>query len=96
MRSFELCDTEWLWILGDDDIPCPHAINNIFKEIDKHPECVFYNFACPTLRLENNLRKRHKTIVTKGVNEFIIKSDHFSSLQFMSLSVYRVAAFIQY
>lgn len=38
MRCFELCDTELLWILGDDDIPCPQAINNIFKEIDKHPE----------------------------------------------------------
>ena len=29
MRCFELCDTEWLWILGDDDIPCPDAIKKI-------------------------------------------------------------------
>jgi glycosyltransferase involved in cell wall biosynthesis len=96
MRCFELCDTEWLWILGDDDVPSPYAIQNIFEEMEEHSECVFYNFVCPALRVENKLQNRAKTIVTNGLAEFVNELDHFSSIQFMSLSVYRVDAFIPY
>ena len=32
MRCFENCQTKWLWVLGDDDLPSTSAINTIMKD----------------------------------------------------------------
>jgi len=89
VRCFEVCDTEWLWMLGDDDLPCPDAIAKIFRQLDSHPDCVFHNFVCPSLRKENRLFPRENAIETSGAEEFVRKLDHFSNIQFISLNVYR-------
>lgn len=96
MRCFELCDSEWVWTLGDDDIPCENAIKKILTTLEKYPDCIFYNFTCPALRLENKLSARKNDTITAGIQEFISQLDHFSSIQFMSLNVYHVDSFIKY
>jgi glycosyltransferase involved in cell wall biosynthesis len=94
MRCFELCETEWLWMLGDDDPPCHDAISTILSSINTNPDCDFHNFVCPTLRIENKLTPRISSHKTTGVEEFVFDLDHFSSIQFISLSVYRSPVFV--
>ena len=36
MRSFELADGVWLWLLSDDDEIRLNALSNILAEIDHH------------------------------------------------------------
>jgi hypothetical protein len=96
MRCFELCDTEWLWILGDDEAPCPDAIARIFRQLASYPDCIFHNFVCPTLRKENRLQPREHAVVTAGAEDFIRRLDHFSCVQFIPLNVYRAASFTPY
>lgn len=96
IRCFELCDTEWIWLLGDDDPPCSSAIIKIFRQLDAHPDCIFHNFVCPTLRKENRLLPRVKTKETTGISEFVFELDHFSSIQFISLNVYRIRCFVSH
>ena len=93
MRCFELCETEWLWVLGDDDPPCQDAISKIFRSFKTNPDCVLHNFVCPTLRIENRLSPRLNSCETTGVEQYIFDLDHFSSIQFMSLNVYRLSIF---
>jgi glycosyltransferase involved in cell wall biosynthesis len=35
MRCFEMCETTWLWVLGDDDFPSEKAIATILNDITK-------------------------------------------------------------
>lgn len=32
MRCFELCETDWLWVLGDDDKPADNAVETILRD----------------------------------------------------------------
>jgi glycosyltransferase involved in cell wall biosynthesis len=42
MRCFELCETSWLWVLGDDDDPSPDAVKTILQDVHIDPCFVFY------------------------------------------------------
>jgi glycosyltransferase involved in cell wall biosynthesis len=96
MRCFELCDTEWLWILGDDEIPCPDAIKKIFRQLNSHPDCIFHNFVSPTLRRENRIAMRDIATESVGSADFIRKLDHFSSIQYISLNIYKTLCFVKH
>lgn len=86
LRCFELCDTDWLWVLGDDDHVRPDAIATIFAHIAAHPECMVFNFAYDGLRPQ--------TILTKGLEELVEKLDRSADLPWMSSSVYRAGAML--
>lgn len=44
-RCFELCETEWMWLLGDDDLPKSEAIELIINKISGlDPGCCMVNF----------------------------------------------------
>src|SRR5207302_549928 len=49
MRCFELCETEWMWLLGDDDRPEPDAVSTILAHIRSQPAALFFNFVCSNL-----------------------------------------------
>jgi glycosyltransferase involved in cell wall biosynthesis len=86
LRCFELCETEWLWVLGDDDTVQPDAIQTIFRHIDAHPDATFFNFA-----VEHH-RQRRAVKVTKGLAEFVSNFDSFGNLIFISTNIYRAPA----
>ena len=48
LRCIELCTTEWLWILGDDDIPKKNAVELILSEIKTHSDFTFLNYSWPS------------------------------------------------
>ena len=85
-RCFELCRTPWLWTLSDDDRPRPDALERIWKYIEKTPDCVFFNFGV------DHHRPRSKTVVTRGVQEFVDSIDSLGNTVFISSGVYRADA----
>lgn len=82
-RCFELCETEWLWTLSDDDIVKPEAIEIIFEHISKHPDCIFFNFDV------EHSQTRSKTHLTRGQQEFVESIEFFGNAIFLSSGVYR-------
>ena len=47
MRCFEMCETSWLWVLGDDDAPSPDAVKIILQDI--HVEHCFAFYTVPEI-----------------------------------------------
>jgi len=43
-RIFELCDTCWLWIIGDDDYLAPGAISQVLDTIKNQTDCIYIKF----------------------------------------------------
>jgi glycosyltransferase involved in cell wall biosynthesis len=89
LRCFEMCETEYLWILGDDDEPLPNAVETVHKTLRNHPGALFYNFAC-------ELYPRQKEIVTRNLDEFIASIDSFSNLLFTSTSIFQRNALVDF
>lgn len=86
VRCFELCETEWVWVLGDDDDVEPDAIETILRHIVMHPECLLINFAYDHARPES--------FETRGLKEFVDKLDRSADVPWTSSSVYKATAII--
>lgn len=43
-RLFEYCDTQWLWVVGDDDDLVPDAVETVLNTIKENPDVIFINF----------------------------------------------------
>jgi hypothetical protein len=97
IKCFELCETEWLWILGDDDVVSEDAVTKVLTEIKKYPEATYINFCCKSFFFEKNPSKiRAEEVLTRGLDEFIDSIDHFQNINFISLGVYRHDALRKY
>lgn len=48
MRCFEMCETAWLWVLGDDDSPAPDAVEIILR--DTHINHCFAFYTVPRIK----------------------------------------------
>lgn len=87
LRSFEMCQTEWLWILSDDDTVRPDAIATILEYTDLYPDSLYFNFS-------SELYSRDDLFITKGSEEFIEKLDSFWNALFISTGVYKTSAIV--
>lgn len=87
-RCIELCESEWLWILGDDDVPNEHAIEVALRAIREAPEnCVYQNFATPGKHL------RYETYGTDpGLEHFLADMDNLGNCLLISSCLFRVSA----
>jgi glycosyltransferase involved in cell wall biosynthesis len=82
LRCLEYCETDYLWILGDDDIPRANAIQNILNTIRKNPDSCFINFS-------NDGVERSSSIKTKGINNFLSHGvDFLGQIIFISSCIY--------
>ena len=81
LRCVELCETEWLYCLGDDDFILEDALNIISETIDQNPDCLYINFS------RNEYFRKTKKI-SKGVTEFTQILDDWPTFLFMSSSVF--------
>lgn len=84
IRCIEFCETNWVWLLSDDDEPNENAIKNIMKYINEYPDVHFLNFK------SDYVPNRENDIHLAGENEFIEKAESFNNLFLMSLGVYNV------
>lgn len=59
LRCFELADSDWVWIMGDDDDPAPDAIDRAMQAIANNPDCCLLDFGHPfkTTR-QNSIKTR--------------------------------------
>jgi len=83
MRCIELCETEWIWILGDDDLVEHDAISIILNDIKNYKNIINNNYSSPT-----PLIKRTKVEIVKGQNQFLEKMDYFGDFLFISYNIY--------
>lgn len=93
LRSFELVNEGWLWILGDDDIVAKDAIDKIKNTIDENRDVDFINFS--TLSMHDN-KSRINDYQTLGIDDFINKLDFAGNVNFMSVGVWNVGRFRNY
>lgn len=90
LRCFELCETEWIWTLGDDDVLCSDAVATIRRAIAENHDTSYFSF----LTQERAARGERKLpIITFGIEDFVAKVDQIHGINFMSCSVWRAEAF---
>jgi len=87
LRCFEHCQTEWLWVLGDDDFVASEAILMLFSAIREKPEAVFINFP-------NTNRHRNGIFRSTGIIDFVEKIDDFGDILWISMGIYRAEPFL--
>jgi glycosyltransferase involved in cell wall biosynthesis len=95
LRCFELCETEWLWVLGDDDIVEPDAVLTILNAVAKAPSALYISFLGREWKKEGSRSdiRQHESI-TKGVSHFITDLDTTGTIHFMSCSIWKTRVFL--
>jgi glycosyltransferase involved in cell wall biosynthesis len=86
LRCFELCQTEYVWVLGDDDAVEPDAIARIFRDLDEHPGVRYVNY------VSELYEARRESYVTVGPDDFVARMDSLSNALFLSASVFDARA----
>jgi abequosyltransferase len=89
LRAFEVPETEWVWVLGDDDEVLSDAIHTIEAVLSRHLDAACLSFRSLT---DGEARPRNSTIISVGLPDFIEKLDYFCDVLLMSTNVYRVSA----
>lgn len=90
LRCFELCETEWLWTLGDDDIVASNAVEIIENSIHENPSACYLSF------LEFHGKKKSaqvEPLKAQGVREFIRVMGAAGNINYMSCSVWKTDSF---
>lgn len=84
MRCFEYCETEWLWILGDDDILVDDAIELILTDVQTYSEAVNINYytSSPGHPFRDSL------VISRGKKQHLNSMDSFGNLIFISTNIY--------
>jgi glycosyltransferase involved in cell wall biosynthesis len=84
IKCFEACDTEWMWLLGDDDVPNSDAVAQVLSDLADNSDCVFLNYKSPICA------QRSQPFYTVGQEDMINKLDNFGNLLFMSVGIYNL------
>jgi hypothetical protein len=85
LRCFELCETQWMMLMGDDDAPLPDMVGQILGDIAANPDATVLQYAT------KNIHVRRQEWSTRGREEFLARLDSFPNLFFMSSSVMQIA-----
>ena len=83
LRCFEHCDTDWAWVLGDDDAVKPDALAIVNHALEAHRDCLYINFAYDELRPQD--------FTTTGIREFAFRLDLSANLPWIASSLYKVS-----
>jgi glycosyltransferase involved in cell wall biosynthesis len=87
IKCFELCNEEWLWILGDDDQVTDLSIKTIKKDILSNKNKNFISYAW-----DEPSHKRPTNIITKGLDELLNSIESIGVILFISTSIYNMKA----
>jgi glycosyltransferase involved in cell wall biosynthesis len=55
IHCFEVARTPWVWVLSDDDVPLPNAIESILEAIKQHPEAIAFGYVFSNERRAQNI-----------------------------------------
>ena len=81
LKCLEVCETKWVWILGDDDVPSPNAIKIIKEKIEIFGENCFINFSSTS-------HPRYSSYQNNNLQEFVDSINSWPQINFTSLSVF--------
>ena len=87
MRCFEYAQSEWLWLMGDDDFITPGSIQIVKNAVREASAAVFVNFV-------SDCFSRVVPRRSVGLRAAIQDLDNFGNLLFISTGVYRRQAVI--
>lgn len=90
LRGFELADSEWLWLLSDDDRLNSNAVKNVREAADQAPKDVDF------VRFSSHRSNVSKPTLIESFDEFVQNSksvDDFNSYIFISNGIYRLSSF---
>jgi glycosyltransferase involved in cell wall biosynthesis len=92
MRCFEICETPYIWMLGDDDKIEDHAVQLILQELEeyKHLDLISINFASNVCLVDRTM-----PVIINSTTELVNKLDFFGNMLFISTSVYRVEEYLK-
>jgi abequosyltransferase len=92
-RSFELCETPFIWMLGDDDRVEGYAVKSILEELNnfKDHDLIGINFNSNCCRVE-----RTSAVTISNTRELSEKLDYFGNWLFISTSVYKTEEYRKY
>lgn len=86
LRCLETCETEWLWILGDDDLPDHDAVERVLADVrEADASLIGVNY-------RSELFDRHLDLELRGAEDFLRRMDSLSNVLFLSASVLRAPA----
>lgn len=93
IRCFELCDTPYIWTLGDDDKVMPDAVELILKDIEtyKNHDLIGFNFNSNNVEVERNA-----PCLLKSLDDFLYKLDSFGNCETLSTSVYKTEEYSKF
>lgn len=92
-RCFELCDTPYIWMLGDDDQIEENAVTLILEELNnfKDQDLIGINFNSNCCKAE-----RKAAVIIRGTKELAEKLDYFGNWLFISTSVYKTEEYLKH
>lgn len=82
LRAFELCTTEWLWVLSDDDFVASNAVSTILHRLSHSDGVIFYHFPPP-------LRTRSDLHYCENLDELIRQMENYGDVMWLSMGIYR-------
>ena len=86
LRCLETCETEWLWILGDDDLPDADAVARVLADVRGADASLI------AVNYRSELFDRHCDLELHGAEEFLARMDSLSNVLFLSASILRAPA----
>ena len=89
MRCFELCETEWVWVLSDDDEPRANAVQTILDDATDAHVFAFYTYpeiALPIPILHGRMTGKTVKELFEAVNYYI------TPMTMLSACIYRMGA----
>ncbi len=92
-RCFELCDTPYIWMLGDDDRVEENAVELILEELNnfKDYDLIGINFNSNCCRVE-----RKSAVTISSTAELAEKLDYFGNWLFISTSIYKTEEYLKH
>jgi glycosyltransferase involved in cell wall biosynthesis len=85
LRCIEFCESEYIWIIGDDDFPSVNALKIIKKYIEKGKH-IWLNFYSDD---PNHQPVRKKCNVSESLSDFLVNIESISELVFVSNNIFR-------
>jgi len=83
LRCIEEANSDYIWILGDDDYPLADALEKIYLEI-KNREAIWVSFYSP----DDCQPSRSKNFHLKTLSDFLSNLESISELVFCSINIY--------
>ncbi|GAA0542062.1 glycosyltransferase involved in cell wall biosynthesis [Rhizomicrobium palustre] len=82
-RCFEYAQTEWVWLIGDDDTIDPDGVQRALDAIAMYPDAAVINFGAPGFT-----DSRTTPVICHGMDEYLARCDSPTHMVWMSANIY--------